>query len=554
MRATTVFRTSSTWVIAGAVVMALASIGLVTTLQDRARSSRDAQVELGHIELEFTALQSLPYDALDAPDASAQAAIRRRMTTLERRVQGRLTALRRNSSTSHLVRLEAPLRANLAVLERIRGLAVQRRQAERDRLGPVAGRLERLVARELARAGADYRQRAVDALRLATIGSAAAILTLVSLFGIFYLRSRREHAAAQGLAEENARLLAGSRDEALTDALTGLRNRRALSTDLEAALRKARESVLALFDLDGFKAYNDTFGHPAGDALLARLSGRLAATMEGLGTAYRIGGDEFCILAAAGPDGGEEIARRAARALSEEGDGFRIGCSHGRVLIPSQADTPDRALKLVDQRMYGQKASGRVSASRQSTDVLLTVLAERNDNMQEQARRVADLVQRTAQALGFPESEVLRTRAAAELHDIGKIAIPDTILHKAGELDEDERRFMRCHTAIGERIVSAAPSLAHTAELVRASHEWLDGTGYPDGLAGDEIPFGARVIAVCNAYDAMVQPRGPHREPVPPDLALEELRRCAGAQFDPEVVAAFVAAAAGNRPSHAQSP
>jgi diguanylate cyclase (GGDEF)-like protein len=440
------------------------------------------------------------------------------------------------------------------VLERIRGLAVQRRQAERDRLGPVAGRLERLVARELARAGADYRQRAVDALRLATIGSAAAILTLVSLFGIFYLRSRREHAAAQGLAEENARLLAGSRDEALTDALTGLRNRRALSTDLEAALRKARESVLALFDLDGFKAYNDTFGHPAGDALLARLSGRLAATMEGLGTAYRIGGDEFCILAAAGPDGGEEIARRAARALSEEGDGFRIGCSHGRVLIPSQADTPDRALKLVDQRMYGQKASGRVSASRQSTDVLLTVLAERNDNMQEQARRVADLVQRTAQALGFPESEVLRTRAAAELHDIGKIAIPDTILHKAGELDEDERRFMRCHTAIGERIVSAAPSLAHTAELVRASHEWLDGTGYPDGLAGDEIPFGARVIAVCNAYDAMVQPRGPHREPVPPDLALEELRRCAGAQFDPEVVAAFVAAAAGNRPSHAQSP
>jgi HD-GYP domain-containing protein (c-di-GMP phosphodiesterase class II) len=127
---------------------------------------------------------------------------------------------------------------------------------------------------------------------------------------------------------------------------------------------------------------------------------------------------------------------------------------------------------------------------------------------------------------------------AAELHDIGKTGIPDAILVKAGPLDEDEWRFMRRHTLIGERIVRAAPSLAPAADLVRSSHEHLDGSGYPDGLSGDAIPLGSRIIAACDAFNAMTSDR-PYRKTRAAADAVIELRRCAGTQFDPDVVEAL---------------
>jgi two-component system, cell cycle response regulator len=132
---------------------------------------------------------------------------------------------------------------------------------------------------------------------------------------------------------------------------------------------------------------------------------------------------------------------------------------------------------------------------------------------------------------------------AAKLHDVGKTAIPDEILNKPGPLDQDEWEFMRSHTVIGERIVLAAPSLAQTAGLVRSSHERFDGTGYPDALDGRAIPLGASIIAVCDAFDAMVATR-PYRAAMAPADAVAELRRCAGTQFDPLVVEAFCAVAA----------
>jgi diguanylate cyclase (GGDEF)-like protein len=342
---------------------------------------------------------------------------------------------------------------------------------------------------------------------------------------------------------ENAALLRASQEEALTDTLTGLQNRRALALELErrmAAPAPERGFLLALFDLDGFKYYNDNFGHPTGDALLKRLGANLSQCLLGKGVAYRMGGDEFCALVDALGDA-DATVEAAAAALTEHGEGFIIGCSYGSVLIPVEAQSSDIALRLADQRMYAQKRGDRTSASRQSADVLLRALAERSPDLGTHLRDVAALAGAVARRFALPVEEVDNIRQAAELHDVGKVAIPDAILEKPGTLSRGEWAFIHRHTVIGERIIGAAPALAHIAALVRASHENLDGTGYPDGLTGQRIPLGSRIIAVCDAFHAMTTDR-PYREAMDEDAAIAELRRCAGSQFDPAVVDHFCSA------------
>ncbi len=206
------------------------------------------------------------------------------------------------------------------------------------------------------------------------------------------------------------------------------------------------------------------------------------------------------------------------------------------------------ALHLADLRLYESKTSGRPSAGRQSTDVLLQLLRERRADLHDHVDGVARMAELTAIRLGLSVREVRDTQLAAHLHDVGKAAIPDAILDKPGALDVKEWDFMTRHTLIGERIVRAAPALAHVADLVRSSHERFDGTGYPDALRGEQIPLGARVIAVCDAYDAMVSERV-YRRRVTPAEALQELARCAGTQFDPQVVEAFCAVLSDTLPS-----
>jgi PAS domain S-box-containing protein/diguanylate cyclase (GGDEF)-like protein len=328
--------------------------------------------------------------------------------------------------------------------------------------------------------------------------------------------------------------------EARHDALTGLPNRRSLMADLEQGLLDAtveQPMLLALFDLDGFKAYNDVFGHPAGDALLARLGHNLAGAVEDWGCAYRMGGDEFCVLGKLGPGDHAGVAEKTVDALSEHGEGFSIGASYGLVLLPTDTTNTATALRMADQRMYARKSLGRASAGRQSTDVLMKVLSERSPALGTHLGEVTDLCEAVGSVL-LPEDQMAPLLQAAALHDIGKAAIPDEVLHKPGPLNDEEWEFMRRHPMIGERIMSAAPALAQAAKLVRASHERVDGQGYPDRLAGDEIPLGARIIFVCDAYDAMTSDR-PYGDGMSPAEALEELRRCAGTQFDPVVVDAF---------------
>jgi two-component system, cell cycle response regulator len=338
---------------------------------------------------------------------------------------------------------------------------------------------------------------------------------------------------------ENARMLRHSRHEALTDGLSGLPNRRWLQDDLEAATSDGQVAhTLAFFDLDGFKHYNDTFGHPVGDSLLARLGSRLADAVGEHGRAYRLGGDEFCVLLRGRFERDDALVVSALEALSEHGKGFAITASCGLVAIPDAADDATHAMQLADERMYRDKNSRRVSGRRQARDVLLQVLTEREPDLHDHLRGVAQLAVGVGRRMGLDSEQLDILVRGAELHDIGKVAIPEVILHKRGPLDESEWTFVRQHTIIGERILAAAPALAPVARVVRASHERWDGVGYPDGLEGEEIPLAARIIAVCDAFDAMVSDR-PYRAALGPEEAISELRRCAGSQFDPAVVEAF---------------
>jgi two-component system, cell cycle response regulator len=337
---------------------------------------------------------------------------------------------------------------------------------------------------------------------------------------------------------ENERLLEALHSEAISDALTGLGNRRRLMNDLAYVLAREEPHHLALFDLDGFKSYNDSFGHPAGDALLCQLGGRLAVSV-GAGEAYRLGGDEFCILVPVGDWEAEHVVEAARSALSAHGEGFKVGASSGHATIPAEAATPSEALRIVDQRMYAEKSGRSTRVAHQTHELLLRILREREPALGEHVEGVARMATEMARVLGVDSEGLDVVRRAAELHDIGKIAIPDEILAKPGPLDEREWDLMRRHTLIGERILGAAPALRPVAELVRASHERWDGQGYPDGRAAGKIPLGARIIFVCDAFEAMTASR-PYRPPLTEKEAIDELRRHAGTQFDPALVDLFV--------------
>jgi two-component system cell cycle response regulator len=223
-------------------------------------------------------------------------------------------------------------------------------------------------------------------------------------------------------------------------------------------------------------------------------------------------------------------------ALSELGEGFTVTSSFGAVLIPTQAAVPTDALRLADQRLYAQKRgrSGRGNPH----EMLLQALYEREPGLRMHVQSVAETACDVGAALGLTGEKIDELRLAARLHDVGKLAIPDAVLQKPGPLDVAEWAFIKEHTVIGERILSAAPAWKEVAKIVRATHERWDGAGYPDRLAGADIPLASRIIAVCDAFSAMTSTR-PYRAEVTSEAALAELRRCAGSQFDPEVVSVF---------------
>ena len=339
---------------------------------------------------------------------------------------------------------------------------------------------------------------------------------------------------------ENVSLLGRRTHEAETDALTGLGNRRRLFLDLDQAVDDAGQRVLVVFDMNGFKRYNDTYGHLAGDELLRRLGGKLAAAVGEGGHAYRMGGDEFCVLADPGLRSPGQLVDEFAAALREDGERFSVSAAYGYAELPAEATEPVAALRLADQRMYANKASARVSAGEQSTSALLAALIKHAPVLDGHARNVRRTSLKLGQHFKLDLKALDDLGIAASLHDIGKVAIPTAILDKPGPLDDVERTFLRTHTLIGETIMQAAPSLGAAAGFVRSSHERFDGTGYPDRLTGQDIPLESRIISVCDAFEAMTTSRAYAPAHTVTD-ALDQLLRDAGTIFDPAVVTAFAA-------------
>jgi diguanylate cyclase (GGDEF)-like protein len=387
----------------------------------------------------------------------------------------------------------------------------------------------RLLETKLQSVTASERTVRATAIVLIPIGLAgvAACAWLLSLY------RRRSEATLRATVDVTA-------EEARTDELTGLPNRRALVEELERRFAAEESFTLTLADLNGFKRYNDTFGHPAGDALLRRLGRKLAAACEGRGIAARLGGDEFCVLLSAETGAGQAHAL-LSEALSDEGEGFRITAASGMAAVPREAADPSAALRLADSRMYAVKGSSHPSAEEGMFLALTRMLDERHPGLGSHVEEVADLAVACAEGLGLSADEVSAVHRAAELHDVGKVGIPSEILTKEGPLSDEEWQFMRRHSIIGERILAGVPSLERVASMVRSSHERWDGRGYPDGMSGDEIPLGARIVFVADAFCAMTEDR-PYAQARSIESARQELRACAGTQFDPTVITAFLAA------------
>ena len=307
--------------------------------------------------------------------------------------------------------------------------------------------------------------------------------------------------------------------EARTDELTGLPNRRALLEELERRSNGNESFTLTLADLNGFKRYNDTFGHPAGDALLRRLGRKLATACEGRGTPARLGGDEFCVLLS-GDRPADEAHALMKDALSEEGEGFRITSASGLAAVPEDHVTPARRCALRTPGCTRPRSASTPATSRRCPSALTRMLDEHHPGLGSHVKDVADLAVACAEALGLSADDVRLVERAAELHDLGKVG------HPVGDPDQarvPQRRGMGVH-APPQHHRRAHPQRCPLAgargAMVRSSHERWDGGGYPDRLAGEEIPIGARIIFVADAYCAMTEKR-----PYAPERSVESARQ-----------------------------
>jgi diguanylate cyclase (GGDEF)-like protein/putative nucleotidyltransferase with HDIG domain len=334
------------------------------------------------------------------------------------------------------------------------------------------------------------------------------------------------------------------------DPLTGALNRRGFEERLEAELAEAARNgqpfTLAMIDLDHFKELNDQRGHAAGDEVLRRTVAHLNQALRPRDQVGRLGGDEFALLLpGVGQGDGEVILARLRESLEE----VSAACI-GHACFPVDGTSADELFRHADEVLYRAKdrrthrALGPVDLSWAAT--LADAVDRRMDVVHDHSRAVAELAAQVAESLGWQPADISLLRLAGTLHDVGKVAVPDHILRKPGHLTEEEYAEVKTHSVIGAEMVSRIPSMEPVVPWIRHSHEHVDGSGYPDGLAGDAIPLASRILLVADAFDAMTSDRS-YRRAMPVTDAIDELRRNVGRQFDERCVDALVGVVAASR-------
>jgi diguanylate cyclase (GGDEF)-like protein len=352
------------------------------------------------------------------------------------------------------------------------------------------------------------------------------------------------------------------------DALTGLpdlrRFHQRLVTEVDRSRRHGHPLSVGTIDIDGFRGLNVSHGLAVGDAILRAASRVIAELTRANDFVARSQGDEFMLLMTdTDSAGAKQCIDRILLELEATAAG-PISCVSASAGISTwqRPQTPEQLLEIARRGVERARADGGGRAAVISSGVddvspqddtrrdaivgLATTLLERDRYTGDHSEAVVKLTVRVAEALALNPDEVARVETAALLHDVGKVGIPDSILHKDGPLDDNEWVLMKEHPVIGERILRAIPGLGGVARIVRHEHERWDGDGYPDGISGDQIPIGSRIILACDAYHAMTSDR-PYRKAMSHGEALKDLRKNAGTQFDPQVVEALLGCLYGDR-------
>ncbi len=367
----------------------------------------------------------------------------------------------------------------------------------------------------------------------------------------------------------NSQLYAQAREKARLDELTGLFNRRhfdeRLREEINRQVRYGGAFSLIMLDLDSFKAYNDVYGHPAGDTLLQDIGGLIKKAVRTSDQAFRYGGDEFAaLLPQTDTDSAYHVAERIRQEVAAHAQARSTGvtCSVGISSCPSDGNLPADLISAADSALYHSKYAGgnRVhissslmpaTVSRQADNgearspslaaiyALTSAVDAKDHYTYAHSQRVKDYVVALAQALGLPADAVNRLSAAALLHDIGKIGVRDSILTKSGALTTEEFEEVKTHPRLAVAIISNVPSLAPCVPAILYHHERFDGTGYPQGLKGEQIPLEARILAVPDCLADMTSDR-PYRPALDWTEAMEEITRHSGTQFDPHIAKVFV--------------
>jgi diguanylate cyclase (GGDEF)-like protein len=381
------------------------------------------------------------------------------------------------------------------------------------------------------------------------------------------LRDEREFVFAAAV-EDQALQLTRAELKASVDGLTGLFNHRylqeRLGQEVERAARGDSELALVFCDLDDFKAYNDCHGHSAGDEALRGVAQAVERCIRRVDVAARYGGEEIVVvLTDTGRDAALEVAERIRREVACAGTADRrVTVSIGVACYPADARSKAELLDRADWAMYRAKRLGRDQvvaydadqegptppALDDGYDRLHAVVGDLDSRRMQPDRSpepLDALVARVAVAMGLDADACLLCVESARLHDVGQVGVPDEILQKRERLTPEEWQVIREHPRVGARLVAEAGGSGRVAETIAHHHEHWDGSGYPDGLVGQEIPLPARILAVCDAYCAM-RSRRPQRGARTSDQAAAELSRRAGTQFDPDVVAAFEAVRSGS--------